>query len=339
MLNLDCLRRTHFRSKCPLAHKTLAVALIITPFFMAPALGQISTSTVSIAVRVTEAGSEQPIEQAKVELTRFPEGVVQTAFTDGSGRLEFSRLSPQPYILRVYKSGYRTTEVNVDIRRGETAISVQAQLNREQGDAPALTGGVISARALSIPQPALTATQKGLQALNEKKDARQAVQFFQEAIRLFPDYYEAYFMFGVAEMQLKAYDEAQKAFEKAIELNPQFVRPYYPLAVLLTSRKRHEDAERLLLRAIEIDAQNWEGPFELSRSYANRQLWEKALHYGEMAHSRPNPATKVHLLMADLYSNTGQKDKAITELEKFIRLDPSSSFSPKAKAALEQLRK
>jgi tetratricopeptide (TPR) repeat protein len=261
------------------------------------------------------------------------------AFTDGSGRLEFSRLSPHPYILRVYKPGYRTTEVNVDIRRGETNISVHAQLNREQGDAPALNVGVVSARALSIPQPALTATQKGLQALNEKKDARQAVLFFKEAIRLFPEYYEAYFMFGVAEMQLKEYDEAQKAFEKAIELNPQYVRPYYPLAVLLTSRKRHEDAERLLLRAIEIDAQNWEGPFELSRSFANRQLWEKALHYGEMAHSRPNPATKVHLLMADLYSNTGQKDKAIKELEKFIRLDPNSSFLPKVKAALEQLRK
>jgi tetratricopeptide (TPR) repeat protein len=339
MLNLDCLRRTHCRSKCPLAQKTLAVALFITPFFIAPALGQISTSMANMAVRVTEAGREQPIEQARVELTRFPEGVVQAAFTDGTGQLEFSRLSPQSYILRVSKTGYRAAEISVDVRRGETNKSVVVQLNREQGDEPALTGGVVSARALSIPQPAQTAVQKGIKALNEKKDARQAVLFFQEAIRLFPEYYEAHFMFGVAEMQLKAYDEAQQAFEKSIELNPQFVRPYYPLAVLLTSRKRHEDAERLLLRAIEMDAQNWEGPFELARSYANRQIWEKALHYGEMAHSRPNPATKVHLLMADLYSNTGQKDKAITELEKFIRLDPNSSFSPKAKAALEQLRK
>src|SRR5262249_48824428 len=159
------------------------------------------------------------------------------------GRLEFSRLPPQSYILRVSKTGYRTTEISVDIRRGETTKSVLAQLNREQADASALTGGVVSARALSIPQPALTATQKGIQALNEKKDARQALLFFQEAIRLFPDYYEAHYMFGVAKMQLKAYDEAQQAFEKAIELNQQFVRPYYPLAVLLTSRKRHEDAE------------------------------------------------------------------------------------------------
>ena len=339
MLNLGCLRRTHCRSKRPLAHKTLAVALFITPFIAASALGQTSTPTANVAVRVTEVGREQPIEQAKVELTRFPEGVLQMAFTDGTGRLEFSNLFPQPYILRISKPGYRTTEVSVDVRRGETAKSVNAQLQREQGDVSALTAGMVSARDLYIPKPALTAAQKGIQALNEKKDAQQAVRFFQEAVRLFPEYYEAYFMLGSAQMQLKAYDEAQQAFEKAIELNPQFVRPYYPLAVLLTSRKRHEDAERLLLRAIEMDGQNWEGPFELARSYANRQLWEKALHYGEMAHSRPNPATKVHLLMADLYSNTGQTDNAIMELEKFIRLDPNSSFLPKAKAALEQLRK
>jgi Tfp pilus assembly protein PilF len=339
MLNLDCLWRTHCRSKGLIAHKTLAATLFITPFIIAPALGQSSASTANIVVRVIEAGSEQPIEQARVELSRFPEGALQTAFTDGSGRLEFSRLPPQSYILRVSKTGYRPTEVSVDIRRGETTKSVLAQLNREQGAESVLTAGVVSARSLSIPEPAQTATQKGIQALNEKKDAQQAVRFFQEAIRLFPEYYEAHFMFGVAKMQLKAYDEAQQAFEKAIELNPQFVRPYYPLAVLLASRKRHEDTERLLLRAIEMDAQNWEGPFELARNYANRQLWEKALHYGEMAHSRPNPATKVHLLMADLYSNTGQTDKAVMELEKFIRLDPNSTFLPKAKAALEQLRK
>jgi Tfp pilus assembly protein PilF len=338
MFSSDCLRRTHCWSKCPLAHRTLAVTLFVTALIAAPALGQITEPTASIVIRVTDADHEQPLDQAKVELTRFPEGLLHMAFTDGSGRLEFPRLFPQSYILRVSKPGYRTTEVTVDIMRGESAKSVSAQLRRETGDEKSLSGGVVSARSLTIPQPALNATRKGVQALNEKKDARQAVQFFQEAIRLFPEYYEAYFMLGSAQMQLKGYGEAQQAFEKAIELNPQFVRPYYPLAVLLTSRKRHEDAERLLLRAIEIDADNWEGPFELARSYANRQLWEKALRYGEMAHSRPNPATKVHLLMADLYSNTGQKDKAIMELEKFIRLDPDSPFLPKAKAALEQLR-
>lgn len=339
MLNMACLRRISCRSKGPLAHRTLAFTLIITPFIAAPALGQTSTPTANVVVRVAEVGREQPIDQAKIELTRFPEGVVQMAFTDGSGRLEFFGLYPQSYILRISKPGYRATEVSVDVRRGETAKSVNAQLQRDQGDGPALTGGVVSARDLSIPKPALKATQKGVQALNEKKDPQQAVRFFQEAVRLFPEYYEAYFMLGSAQMQLKAYGEAQQAFEKAIELNPQFVRPYYPLAVLLASLKRHEDTERLLLRAIEMDAQNWEGPFELARNYANRQLWEKALHYGELAHSRPNPATKVHLLMADLYSNTGQAGRAITELEKFIRLDPNSSFLPKAKAALEQLRK
>jgi tetratricopeptide (TPR) repeat protein len=339
MLHMACLRRIRCRSKGQFAHGTLAITLLIIPFIAAPVFGQASTPTANVVVRVSEAGREQPIDQAKVELTRFPEGVVQMAFTDGSGRLEFLGLFPQSYILRISKPGFRATEVSVDVRRGETAKSVNAQLQREEGDAPALTAGMVSARDLSIPKPALTATQKGVQALNEKKDAQQAVRFFQEAVKLFPEYYEAYFMLGAAQMQLKAYDEAQKAYEKAIEVNPQFVRPYYPLAVLLASRKRHEDAERLLLRAVEMDAQNWEGPFELARSYANRQLWEKALHYGELAHSRPNPATKVHLLMADLYSNTGQTDKAIMELEKFIRLDPNSSFLPKAKAALEQLRK
>ncbi len=315
-----------------------AAALLLALWCVTPARGQTTTPTASLSVRVIELGREQTIEQVKIELTRFPEGVLQVAFTDGSGRLEFSRLAPQSYNVRASKEGYRTAEVSVDIRRCESSKSVVVQMQRIPSEW-LLAGTLVSARVVTIPKQAMAEVMKGIECLNEKKDAPQAIKHFQDAVRLFPNFYEACFMLGVAHMQMKSYREAQQAFEKAIALNAKFVRPYYPLAVLFTSVKRHEEAERLLLRAIELDPQNWEGPFELARNYANRQLWEKALHYGEIAHARPSPAPKVHLLMADLFSNTGRTDKAIEELEKFIRLDPDSSYLPKAKAAIDHLRK
>jgi outer membrane protein assembly factor BamD (BamD/ComL family) len=44
------------------------------------------------------------------------------------------------------------------------------------------------------------------------------------------------------------------------------------------------------------------------------------------------------LLLADLYSNTGQAKKALEELETFAKLDPASSYMPRVQATMEKLR-
>lgn len=305
--------------------------------FVGLALAQSQTPSVSFAVRVTDARSERPIDQARIELSKFPDGVLMTVFTDSSGRYEFFRIVPQNYVLRVTKNGYRPAEVAVDARRGEFSRQVVVQMLPEiPGSQP--LGGVVSTKALAIPKPAAEAVKKGLQALNERKDVRQGIEHFLEAIKLHPEYAEAYFLIGTAHMQQKTFDEAQSAFEKSIELDASFAKPYYPLAVLLASQKRYQESDKLLLRAMELEPQSWQGPFELGRSYANRQIWDKAIAYSEMACAKQNPASKVHLLMADVYSNTGSVEKAIKELELFIKLDPKSPYVPRVKESLAQLK-
>ncbi|MGH9799203.1 MAG: tetratricopeptide repeat protein, partial [Blastocatellia bacterium] len=234
-------------------------------------------------------------------------------------------------------TGYRPTEVAVDARRGEFNKQITVQMLPEN-TASQPSGGVISTKSLAIPKAAAEAVKKGLQALNEKKDARQSIEHFQEAIKLHPEYPEAYFLIGTAHMQQKTFDQAQNAFEKSIKLDADFAMPYYPLAVLLAGQKRYEESDQLLLRAIELEPLSWQGPFELGRSYANRQVWDKAITYSEMACAKQNPASKVHLLMADVYSNTGRVEKAVNELELFIKLDPKSPYLPRVKESLVQLK-
>lgn len=174
---------------------------------------------------------------------------------------------------------------------------------------------------------------------NEKKDPQRSIGFFQKAIKAYPNYYEAQFMMGMAYLQLKSNSEAQAALSHSIELNSKFLQPYYPLAVLLMTQKQYDEADRLLLKAMELDPQDWRWPFELARCYAYRGEWQKALTYGKMAHERPLPPSKVHILMADLYSGLGETDQAIAELEEFSKLDPTSPYMPRVKQALRQLRK
>ncbi len=291
-----------------------------------------------LGVRVIGQQHEQFIEQAQVELVRFPSGVLQVAFSDSTGRVLFPGVRPDGYVVRVSKSGYRTEEVRVEIRAGDTHHEASVQLRSEDRVAASPTESTISSRTLSIPAPALEEFQKGAELLRVKRDPKESIPHFQRAVELFPNYYEAYFLKGMAHLQMNVLDEAHTALARSIELDPKFLEPYHPLSVVLISLKHYAEAENLLLRAMELDKEGWQWPFELARCYATEGQWEKALSYGQMAHGRPNPPSKVHLLMADLYSNTGESEKAIEELEEFGKLDPDSPFMPRVKQKINQLR-
>ncbi len=296
-------------------------------------------STVDVDIRVTGLQHEQPIEQALIELVRFPSGLLQTTYSDSSGRTSFLRLQPGSYTLRASKRGFQAQEVRIDLRRGDTNLDVNIRLNPSEPVSTQAAQGTVSARSLAIPAPALSEFQKGTELLDDKKDPGASISHFQRAIEEFPSYYEAYFLKGMAYLQMNELDEGHTALAKAIELDPKFLKAYHPLSVVLISLKRYREAQTLLLRAMDLDKNGWQWPFELARCHAAEGQWDKALAYGQMAHDRPDSPSKVHLLMADLYSNTGQAEKAIEELEKFSKLDPSSPFMPRVQQVLEQLRK
>lgn len=304
------------------------------------ASAQAGSSTVDISVRVTDVNNEQAIYMARVELLQFPERFVRQGISDSLGQVEFPGvLSHQSYVLRAYKDGYLVSEMEFDTVRGEKAKRLYISLRPIEKKAPTVLGDTVSAQTLAAPPEAVKEFREGLKLLNERKDAQGSLRYFRKAISLWPKYAEAHSMMGLAYLQMNSTAEAEISLRKAIQIDPKQLGPFYPLAVLLFTQKRYGEEEEMLQEAMGMDAQGWQWPFELARCYAKQGQWEKALEYGRMAHDRPNAPTKVHLLMADLYSNTHQPGKAVEELEKFQRLDPTSPFMPRVQQALAELRK
>jgi Carboxypeptidase regulatory-like domain/Tetratricopeptide repeat len=324
--------------KAPLVSPLLAF-LLLAGVSASPVHAQVRMggNAVTINVRVTNESSGANLEQVQVDLVQFPDLPIQQLFTDSSGRAAFLNMEPGNYVVRVKKPGFRPTQVEIETRRGMTSFDVPIQMPPE-GAASTQPGGKVSARELSIPEPARNEFHKGIDFLKQKNDPKQSIVHFQNAIDAFPGYYESYFLLGVAYLRTSQGEEAQGALQKAVDLNPLFMEPYYPLTEILMARKQFADAERLLQRAMEEDAQGWLWPYDLAMCFARQSQWDKAANYGQMALNRPSPAPKVHLLMADIYSNWGKTSKAIEELEAFKRLDPQSPYIARVDQVLPQLR-
>jgi tetratricopeptide (TPR) repeat protein len=124
---------------------------------------------------------------------------------------------------------------------------------------------VISARELSIPEKASKAFNKGTQLL-AAKDWVRGIFEFQLAIRVFPNFYEAYYRMGIADAQLGREPDAELAFRKSIALSDgRYAPPHFGLGMILADEKQEfAEAENLVRTGLSLGPSDAAGYFTLA---------------------------------------------------------------------------
>jgi len=303
------------------------------------AYGQGSDQVGQVVVRVREMYTENPLAQVSVQLIRFPDGILGEQFTGSDGGVQFSGIPVGGYTLRAAAQGFQPGEARVDFRRGDSTLqTVDISLRYvEKGNAKT-AHGTVSSKDLQIPDNAQKEFERGKRLLNEKKNPRDSIAALQRAIKLFPDYADAYFLLGTAQMQINEAAAAEASLRKAIAIDAHRTAPYYPLAMLLFSQRRFDDEHQLLLSAKSLDPNDWRWPFELARLNAQQGNWEPALAYALEASKHSGAPTRTHLMLADIYANSNRPRDAVAELELFVQLDPQSEYMERVHDVLPVLR-
>jgi tetratricopeptide (TPR) repeat protein len=203
---------------------------------------------------------------------------------------------------------------------------------------PLSTGGaLVNVHTLALPEKAVLELEKGSSLLKRDR-AKESLEHFDKAIAAAPSFCEAYYLKGMALLQLQA-GYADAMLSKSIELNSKFMPAYYPLALSLFSEHRYQEEQKLLQAAMQQEPNSWQWPFEMARSLATEKQWYPAARYVQMALSRPNAASKVRLLASDIYSNSGSPEKAVEQLEEFLKQDPGSPYAKRVNEVLPTLRR
>src|SRR5206468_10520897 len=131
--------------------------------------------------------------------------------TDSSGRFEMQGLTPGNYEIVLEEAGYEPTRANLELSAPMQPVELHLRvINRPPRGS---TDYTVSVRELKIPGRARAAFDKGLERL-EKFDAAGGRTQFARAIAVFPEYYEAYYHLGVAELRLRNNRKAAEAFKK-----------------------------------------------------------------------------------------------------------------------------
>lgn len=159
-------------------------------------------------------------------------------------------------------------------------------------------------------------------------DFAQALALYDAAIKVRPEFPEAFFQRGSALVSLGRYPEAEESFQKAMELRADWALPQAALGALLLRLNRDGEAEKYLERALTLERTNVIALAALAglrvRTKATQSVLEDLLKRLARATMGEDPAPSLWVARASLERALGRTEEAQTSLNNALTLDPKN---------------
>ena len=165
-------------------------------------------------------------------------------------------------------------------------------------------------KAISI-KPDYTMFNNLANMYREQNNTNDAIQYYQQAIALNPNYAEAYNNLGVSFQDIKEYGAAIESYQKALQLKPDYAEAFGNIANTLKSEHKLEAALAYYDKALTLKPDNPDFHHNLGATLKSLQRYEQALiSYKKALDLRPN--------YADTYSNIAHILKTQNKLAEAI---------------------
>jgi len=329
-------------------------ALFLFAFLACFSLASAQQSVLSGRV-ITPSGT-QPTAPVRVKLT-FNGRAINETFTDLSGRFSFPGVSAGTYQLTADGDGinFETTTVYAEVPAFGSApqsFTQDIQL-RPVIHKAAAQPGVVNAFTQNVPAAAKQAFTLGVKLAEEgKTDA--AVENIRNAIKIFPDYFDAHLQLGNMFLKAEQFNEAIAELDLARQVNPNDERCYQSFGLLLMKQRNFAMAVAIFAEAARLDPSNpmnavmkatalihqaaitpEAAPATENRSYLLGRADVALAQAANLSENKLKPDT---MTMALFYELKGEPEKAAAELESYLKKSPQMKNAEAIQNEIKRLR-
>jgi regulator of sirC expression with transglutaminase-like and TPR domain len=306
---------------------------------------------------ITPNGSA-PVQPVKVTLTLGGRRIYET-FTDLAGSFSFSGLSNGNYELTAEGDDvtFETTSVRAEVAAfgsSPQTFTQNIQLRPKQTEATP-RAGVVSVFKQDVPKQARETLERAKKMADQGK-AELALSLMREAIKLFPEYFDARLELGNVLLQTGHLEEAITELDRARRINPNDDRAYLSFGLVLMQQKNYKIAIAVFSEASRLNPTNPMNPLmralalirqastiEPTQSAAAASDREYLLARAEVALTQASDLsgkklTADHLSLALLYEMKGERSRAADELEQYLRKNPEAKNADSLREAIKRLR-
>lgn len=285
--------------------------------------------------------SNEPGASLKIRL-ESPSSATLTTFSNSEGIFFFNGLYPGQYTIIIETDEYEPVRESLTID-----IALVSSMARNYNVVIDLRGknsvrqktGVINASLAKVPKPAREQFKKGLEA-RDKSDDKLAIERLIEAVRLYPQFAEAYNELGTLYIKSGQMDKAEEALRKTLQLDEKNAPAQLNYGIALLNQRKMFEAEKELEKAVLADdtaatPHMYLGIALLGLSYPDYAEKEflKAISLKDDA-----KLAQAHRYLGGIYWKKGNYKKAAEELEKYLALAPKASDAEKVRATVKQLQ-
>lgn len=176
--------------------------------------------------------------------------------------------------------------------------------------------------------------QKGM-IMKEARDTMNSIASFQEAVKLNPDYFDAYMQLGVLQ-SAKKNPLAVEYFNTALKLNPKSIEALYGMGRFLQNAGEYEGALKAYNGLLEISPENQDAVFNIGAIYFEQKKYDEAMQKFEQTIQRDENFHRGYYGRGRCYEALGDKTKAMADYRHCLAIKPDYDL---AKFQLELLLK
>ncbi|MBS4016499.1 MAG: tetratricopeptide repeat protein [Candidatus Latescibacteria bacterium] len=159
------------------------------------------------------------------------------------------------------------------------------------------------------------------------KDARRAVETLSKAIEINPDSAEYYHMQGLAYCLSSNFAQAIKELKKAITLQPNYIEALNNLGVCYEQTGETNKALETYNQIINIEPNYFQANFGLGNVYFTLKKYERALIYFERATKLDPQSSNCLYNLAQTYYELGEVNNSIKTYKQLLQINPNHAAS------------
>ena len=282
----------------------------------------------------------------KIRLATPTRGELIT-MTDTNGRFSFPRLTPGSYTLIIdadenYEAVNEQTNI-VQAGRGgmasstEEILPIQIRLKRKASDA--IRPEVVHADLANIPKPAVDLYNTALKLAQDGKN-KDAISKLNDAVKEHPNFMLAFNELGVQYQKVGELDKANASLESALKISPNNFAPLVNHGIVLVRLKRYAEAEAELRAALRENDKSAIAHFYLGRALAYLGQFDDAEKELNTAVTLGGDQMKeAHRYLGAIYHARGDTERAIVQLETYLRVAPKAEDAGAVRDLIKQLKK
>lgn len=280
----------------------------------------------------------------KVRLSTPMRGEIST-MTDTNGNFLFRRLSPGSYTIMIAGTddyepvNERTNIIQAGRSIGTTEDIIPIQIRLKPKAAVGIRPEVVHAELADVPKPAVDLYHSALKLANEGKN-KAAIDKLNQAVSVHPNFMLAFNELGVQYQKVGELEKANDALQTALKISPNAFAPLVNHGIVLVRLKRYAEAEVGLRQALKENDQSAIAHFYLGRALAYLGRFDEAEQELNRAVTLGGDQMKeAHRYLGAIYHARGDTEKAIAQLETYLRIAPKADDADAVRQLIKQLKK